>query len=160
MKLNFGCGKDIKENYQNVDIENFDFNVFPYPYKNNVFNEILCKQVLQLLDYPEKVLYELWRITKDKGIIDIYVPYFHNKGAHNDINTRYYFNENSFKFLINHPAGKQKRKLFDLELLYIEPTWIFKWIPKWFLNFLDLFLAGIYQDIHIKLKIIKEKVYK
>ena len=138
-RLNFGCGKDVKEGYENVDLEDFDFNVFPYPYKNNFFDEIFCRQVLQLLQDPERVLNELWRISNQGAIIEIYVAYFNNKGAHNDIKTKYYFNENSFKFFVEHPAESHKRKKFELIHLYREPTWFLKWLPHWLLNKIDYY---------------------
>jgi len=68
-KLNFGAGKDIRNDWDNVDKEDFDFNKFPYPIKTNVYDEIEIRQVLQLLDNPERVLQELWRISKNNSII-------------------------------------------------------------------------------------------
>ena len=154
-KLNFGCGKDYIPGWYNVDKEDFDFNVYPYPYEDNYFSEIKARQVLQLLDNPETVLQELWRISKNNSIIYIQTAYFNNKGAHNDIKTKYYFNENSFKFFVEHPAETKHEKLFEIISIYREPTWFLKWIPNWFLNKFDLFFSGIYQDIHIKLKVVK-----
>ena len=66
MKLNFGCGTDIKEGYVNADIQEgadlvFDFNKFPYPFKDNEFDYIYSRNVLEYLENPEKVLIELRR---------------------------------------------------------------------------------------------------
>ena len=97
-KLNFGAGKDIKQGWDNVDKEDFDFNKFPYPYKNNIYDEVEARQVLQLLDYPEKVLHELHRITKKNGTIKVTVSHYNNKGSHNDIKTKFYFNDNIIIF--------------------------------------------------------------
>ncbi len=154
-KLNFGAGKDIRNGWDNVDRENFDFNKFPYPIKTNAYDEIEARQVLQLLDNPERVLQELWRISKSNSIIYIQIAYFNNKGAHNDIKTKYYFNENSFKFFVEHPAETSHEKLFEIISLYREPSWFLKWCPNWILDKIDLFLSGIYQDIHVKLKVKK-----
>lgn len=32
-RLNFGCGSNIREGWDNVDRQDFDFNEFPYPIK-------------------------------------------------------------------------------------------------------------------------------
>ena len=42
MKLNLGCGKDIRHGYVNLDIVNYggnqihDINAFPYPFEDNI----------------------------------------------------------------------------------------------------------------------------
>lgn len=49
MKLNLGCGKDIKDGYINLDVRYIkgvdvvcNLNSFPYPFQNDVFDEIYC----------------------------------------------------------------------------------------------------------------------
>jgi SAM-dependent methyltransferase len=81
-KLNFGCGADIKEDYVNIDIVklpgidiNYDFEKFPYPFPDNRFEEVLCSHVLEHMNNLNKVIEELWRITKPGGIIKILSPY-------------------------------------------------------------------------------------
>jgi len=83
MKLNLGSGRDIKEGWTNVDFikaEGIDvvwnLDKFPYPFKDNSVDEILLNHILEHLWYPEKVIEELWRITKYKGKITIRVPHF------------------------------------------------------------------------------------
>ena len=66
--------------------------------KNNIYDEVEARQVLQLLDYPEKVLHELHRITKKNGTIKVTVSHYNNKGSHNDIKTKFYFNDNIIIF--------------------------------------------------------------
>ena len=45
IKLNLGCGKDIKAGYINLDIVDYggnlihDINSFPYPFEENYFDE-------------------------------------------------------------------------------------------------------------------------
>ena len=55
-KLNFGCGKDIRVGWDNVDIleckdifKSFDFNKFPYPLKEDYYDYILMKQIINFL---------------------------------------------------------------------------------------------------------------
>ena len=68
-KLNFGCGKDIREGWDNVDIQknpkiikNFNFDDLPYPLETNHYDYILMKQILNMLEKPEKVLKGLEKI--------------------------------------------------------------------------------------------------
>ncbi len=69
MKLNLGCGKDIKEGYINLDkwalgevdvVHNL--NLFPYPFKDNIFDEILCSHLLEHVNDLIKVMEELHRM--------------------------------------------------------------------------------------------------
>ena len=51
MKLNLGCGKDIKTGYINLDIVDYggneihDITTFPYPFEDNTFEEIYASHV-------------------------------------------------------------------------------------------------------------------
>lgn len=103
-RLNFGCGKDIKKGYINVDITNFkgvdkmfDFNVFPYPFNDNEFDIIYSDNVLEHLDSIPSVMKELHRITKPKGIIRIIVPYYNCYGNANDITHKHSFSHLAFE---------------------------------------------------------------
>ena len=52
-KLNLGCGNDYMKGWTNLDIldvktdVSHNLNKFPWPFKNNTFNEILMKSVLE-----------------------------------------------------------------------------------------------------------------
>ncbi|RLJ09145.1 MAG: hypothetical protein DRP13_01055 [Candidatus Aenigmatarchaeota archaeon] len=57
------------------DIE-YDLNNFPYPFKDNVFDEVRIYHVLEHLEKPIKVMEEVWRILKPNGIVKIKIPYW------------------------------------------------------------------------------------
>lgn len=83
MKLNLGCGEDIKKGYVNLDILKssgidvvHDLNKFPYPFKKDTFEEVYTSHVLEHVDDLIKVLNELKRICKPKAKIIIRVPHF------------------------------------------------------------------------------------
>ena len=77
MKLNLGCGKDLKEGYVNLDIVDYggnqihDINKFPYPFADNYFDEIYASHVLEHIDNFNKTITELYRILKPNGIFCI-----------------------------------------------------------------------------------------
>ena len=105
MKLNLGCGRDIKEGYINLDkIEMegvdvvHDLNEFPYPFKENEFDEIYCRHVLEHTDDLIGVMDELHRISKSCGKIKIIAPYFSGQGAYNDPTHRRFFTWKTFDY--------------------------------------------------------------
>jgi SAM-dependent methyltransferase len=82
-ELDLGCGPHKIKNAISVDINRkvhpdiiWNLNIIPYPFKNNSFDKISIRHVLEHLDEPEKVLYELLRIAKNKATIYIEVPHF------------------------------------------------------------------------------------
>ena len=161
-RLNFGCGNNIKEGFDNVDIQkgsginSFDFNNFPYPIKDNTYDYIELNQVLNCLDKPDEVLYELRRISKPDCKIIIIVPYYNNKGAYNDIQTIHWFNENSFSnFIKQYPCRIDTKPKFELIKLYKEPTIVGKFLPEIIRDKLNLFIGGLYSKIYVELRVIK-----
>lgn len=63
-KLNFGCGNDILDGWDNFDESDFNFNKFPYLIEDNPYDYIFIQSVLDYLDSPYMVLKELKRICK------------------------------------------------------------------------------------------------
>lgn len=81
-KLNFGCGTRIEKGWVNLDIVNHkgvdvvhDLNKFPYPFKDNYFEVINARFVLEHLDKLDETMNELCRILKPGGKLLIKVPY-------------------------------------------------------------------------------------
>jgi SAM-dependent methyltransferase len=91
MKLNLGCGQDILEGFINVDVikgggvdKVWDLNKFPYPFKNDTFEFIKAINVLEHLNNPVRVIEELHRISKPKGVVEIVVPHYSGQIAWSD----------------------------------------------------------------------------
>lgn len=161
-KLNFGCGSDIKDGWDNCDIQpeapiSFDFNKFPYPLKDNYYDYIYIYTVLENLDYPEKVLYELRKKCKEGAIIEIIAPYWNNKGVWNDLKTRRGFNEECFSLLANKPKIYYLNYKRDFEIIKLDliPTSFGKIIHKRLREKLSTFFSGLIMHVHVKLKVIK-----
>jgi len=158
--MNFGCGKDLKKGYDNVDLRDFDFNIFPYPIKNNTYDYVYCHQVLEHLKYPERTLYELHRICKPNAIIDISVPHMNNDGSFSMFGHISYFTEDSFRCLTDlkdewrywaYPGQKWEIVYSD-----VTPSPHFgRFIPKFMRKKLSMIIRGIYKDIIVKLRVIK-----
>lgn len=84
MKLNLGCGDDIRKDWINVDIfGNVDvihnLETFPYPWEDNSVDEINLQHVLEHLgqsyDCYINILKELYRVCDNGAIIHIVVPH-------------------------------------------------------------------------------------
>ncbi|MDD5254371.1 MAG: methyltransferase domain-containing protein [Candidatus Nanoarchaeia archaeon] len=105
-KLNVGCGRDIRKDYINLDsakLEGVDIvhNVedLPLPFKNEEFDEILCKDVLEHVDYVP-VLKDLNRILKKNGKLIITVPHFTSRNNFVDPTHKNSFSVRTFDFFI------------------------------------------------------------
>lgn len=83
MKLNLGCGNDIKEGYVNVDFRQthpsvmlVDLSVFPWPFGDASADEILMLDFLEHFPYAqtERIILECYRVLKPDGTVVVQVP--------------------------------------------------------------------------------------
>lgn len=81
-QLNLGCEKEYREGWVNLDSDKkvkadvyHNLNKFPYPFKDNEFDEILCSHVLEHLEDLIKVMKELYRISKPGCLLYITSPH-------------------------------------------------------------------------------------
>jgi len=151
MKLNLGCGKDLREGFVNADMfksegvdKVMDINSFPWPLKDNQFEYVLCSRIIEYSFDIGKVMNELHRITKDGGIIEIISPYHKSEGA---------FKHASFVTKDTPTAYVAKTKFKVLVSKNICQGKLRKFIP--FKKFLDSFLWNIYDTIHMKIQVRK-----
>jgi len=161
-KLNFGCGEDIREGYENVDIQknlkiqkSFNFDKFPYPLKKDTYDYVWSRSVLEHLERPENALKELWKACKYNAIIEIIVPYYNNKSAFSDMQHRHFFSDTTFKIFVDEVCIVDKKKMFEIKEIELVPTNIGKVFPKKLREKLSLFIGGMISYIHIKLRVLK-----
>lgn len=163
-KLNMGCGKDVRQGYVNLDMTKFpgvdvvhDLDSFPYPFKANTFDYVLCDNVLEHLDNIPKVMQELHRICKNGAKIRIMVPYYNSKGATNDVTHRHFFNYDSFQpFYQKDHRSNNLISDFNLVSLNLEPTNPGRLIPGKKLRWLASTVVGeIIKSIDIVLEVRK-----
>ena len=162
-KLNFSCGDDIRVGWDNCDWQKTDrkdviycnADKFPYPFKDNTYDYILLKQCLNFYQDPRKVLLELHRISKNNCIIDIEVPYYNNKGAYTDLDSKRFFNDQSFIKFVENNCRIEKKDSFEIISLILEPTNAGKFFPEFLRKKLSLFIGGLISKIYVKLKVNK-----
>lgn len=107
-KLNLGCQTNYLEGYINLDIDPevdpdilHDLNFFPYPFKDNHFDEVYMSHILEHLEDVHRVMKEVCRITKKGGIIYIRVPHYSNPGSYADPTHIHHFSHKTLLYIIN-----------------------------------------------------------
>lgn len=109
LKLNLGCGSDIRpssQNWLNADCREgggvdcvFDISK-RFPFADNSFDEIYASHVLEHLANPLDAIMECHRILKPGGRLTIRVPYGH--GKHNpELQHKSHFWEHSLDVLFD-----------------------------------------------------------
>ena len=103
--LDLGCGKKKRQGAIGVDYSNkhnadiiHDLNVFPYPFQSDSIDEIYLDNVLEHLDYPMKVMEEVYRISKAGGMTKVIVPYFRSIWAFIDPTHQTFYTVDSFAY--------------------------------------------------------------
>lgn len=88
MNINFGSGKDIRNDFVNVDRTRqyganvvWDMTEFPYPFNDNEADKIVCQDCLEHIPNSTKVINEFHRILKRGGELYIIVPHFSSFNA-------------------------------------------------------------------------------
>lgn len=106
-KLNIGCGNDIRENYVNLDSREIegvdvvhDVNVLPLPFEESFFDEILCQDVLEHINYIP-LMEDMHRILKPGGCLIIRVPHFTSINNFIDPTHKNRFSTKTFTFFVN-----------------------------------------------------------
>ena len=117
-KLNLGCGTDVKKGWINLDSSALpgvdvvhDIGTLPLPFSDGQFDEILCRDILEHLDYAP-VLRDLWRITASGGSLTIRVPHFTSKHNFIDPTHKKLFSVNTFDFFVKNSVLKKERAYY------------------------------------------------
>lgn len=124
-RLNVGCGRDIREGWINLDSARLpgvdvvhDIEKLPLPFGNGEFDEILCNDVLEHVEYI-LVLKDLHRILKTGGKLTIRVPHFTSRNNYIDPTHKKQFSINTFDFFVknmptqNSHLKKERSYYFD-----------------------------------------------
>lgn len=83
MRLNLGCGDDIRNGYVNVDFRPrpgvdrvVDLSIFPWPFDSDSADEILMLDFLEHFPYERtsSILMECYRVLRSSGKLVIQVP--------------------------------------------------------------------------------------
>ena len=149
-KLNIGCGTDSRINYVNLDKIQLkgvdvvhDLDKYPWPFKNNYFDEVYGQDVIEHLRDFFKAMQEIHRISKQGATVRLVVPYWHSSSAFYP-NHHYFFNVDSMKFFTEKYRSYDAYPGFEMIKIKILPSkigWLIPPLPvpkSLFPNVLDL----------------------
>ncbi len=148
LKLNLGCGRDIRKDYLNCDWSKdigadkiVDLNK-PLPFKTNSVDEIILNHVLEHFHEPLNLFKEIYRVSKNNALIFIRVPFFSHESSFSALDHYHHFTYTSFDSLdANHQSHWQSTGNFKTEnkkLIWRKQFFFF--------SFFNLF-PRIYQEI-------------
>lgn len=104
--LDVGCGSAKLAGAVGLDISSdtdadvvHDLDVFPYPFDDDSFDQVLMQDVLEHLREPIKVIDELHRICRPGARIHLRTPHFSSLLAYSDPTHRHYFSAEAIRTL-------------------------------------------------------------
>ncbi|MFH2069970.1 MAG: methyltransferase domain-containing protein [Elusimicrobiota bacterium] len=105
--LDIGCGKNKTKGATGIDRLPgsdadviHDLNRFPYPFEDNAFDLVICRNVLEHLDDVVGVMTEIHRICRPGARVEILVPHFSSVDAFTDITHKHFFSSHSFDYFV------------------------------------------------------------
>jgi len=126
-KLNLGCGTDIRKDCINQDIMVLngvdvisDLSKYPYPFKDNTFNEIFAISVLEHLPQFVETMSELHRICAPGGSVYIRVPFWNSEITYIDPTHFRGFSERTFHFFDPRSFHYQERPYYSTARFHIQ----------------------------------------
>lgn len=191
--LDVGCGKKPYErlfnvdSYRGLDVDSaatrendiaddlYDGNKFPY--KNEVFDSLLCNQVLEHVFEPDLFLMEMFRVLKPNGRLLLTVPFVwdeheqpHDYARYSSFGLSALLSRNGFKILKQEKLGCDVTVIFQLINAYlfkITKNWhksvrlIFTLTVMGFFNICGLILGKLLpknSDLFLDQVILAEKI--
>ena len=105
MRLNLGCGRDIRAGFINLDLVSlpgvdvaYDLDQGFLPFKDSQFDEVYCRHVLEHLEAFSTVMEDLVRILRPGGILKVEAPHCSGPMAYSDPTHRRFFAYNTFRY--------------------------------------------------------------
>ena len=178
--LDIGCGKNKHKSDNPKDIviglDKFrlvgvdvvwDLETIPLPFKDNEFDMVIAKSVLEHIVNLIPLLEEIWRILKPKGTFRVIVPHFSSERAYTNPDHKRFFGCFSFDYFTkDQPENyytKIRFKIKKRKLVFIDnPKYnflnkIFNPIINLYLPFYEKFLFKFISADQIKIEIITIK---
>ena len=139
MKLNLGCGTDIRPGFVNVDSADLpgvdvvhDLNSLPLPFEDASFDEVVCQDVLEHLDYAP-LLGEIHRVLQPGGTVWIRSPHFTSRAVYLDPTHRTAFSIDTLRFFVRGDAFAERSYYFPFHFSRVQSARItfhrYRWMP-------------------------------
>jgi SAM-dependent methyltransferase len=106
LRLNLGCGDDIRPGYINHDVNQHrpevdvvhDLRALPWPWTDDSAETIRLLDVLEHLPEVVPIIDECWRVLKPGGLLHVRVPHYQSENAWLDPTHRRGFHRDSFDY--------------------------------------------------------------
>ena len=171
MKLNLGAGTDYRKDWINHDISDvdiyglkikvdsiWDLNNYPWPWKDNEFDEINASAIIEHLESRTKSWNELRRISKNGCIIHGRVPHFSGYTGYDDPTHYHRYSLKSMEMV----ASMWGFRLLNNKIVFSRGNkwWIlkpFNYLVNIWPRFYERCLANIFpsQEIDFEFEVIK-----
>ena len=145
LKLNLGCGDDIRSGFKNVDLTSpskrvmaYDLNQLPLPFGDDSVDYIHCEHMLSYLDEPADFLHDLHRICKSGARIKLIVNHFSLAMSYGELRKK----RSGFSYFTfgEHYWNDELFDKFRVEKKYMNFTRInYTWLNKIFNPFINKF---------------------
>lgn len=141
IKVNLGCGFDVKEGYLNVDAIKTtsrtvvqDLNEDWVLFKDNSIDEIYMKDVIEHLDNLQHLFGEVKRVLKVGGVFCFEFPHYKAPSAYK-ISHKNFFSWNTWNAFPEHYDINKQKKVFALKVTKNELVVEDRVFPFTLLNF-------------------------
>jgi SAM-dependent methyltransferase len=103
LTLNIGAGKKLIEDTAVLDLPKWDADEDPIPYNDESVSNIYMIHILEHVKYPIALLRECQRVLIPGGHLNIIVPYWRTELAHNDLDHKTFWTEDSLARVLGNP---------------------------------------------------------
>jgi hypothetical protein len=161
MKLNLGCGQDIREGYVNIDssdrndgvdiVANLNHGI-PID-SNNLVDEVIAFHIIEHIRNTLRIMAEIHRVCKNGALVYIKIPYWNDAGYLDDPTHCRYLTMDTFIYFTKSHANGYSHITGEFEI--VEK----RLLPRGKLGKLSVYLApyirNICKEAYIVLKVIK-----
>ena len=130
LKLDLGCGKNVREGFVGVDVRNFGQPITAdltkaWPWKDGTVSEAHCSHFLEHLEAEERIHFvnELYRVLVPEGKCQIIVPHWASCRAYGDMTHRWPPVSEFWFYYLNKDWREQNAPPNDGYQCNLEATW-------------------------------------
>lgn len=105
--LELGCGFNKMAGAIGVDIIRgsqadiiHDLNVFPYPFADNEWDRVLCRDVLEHVDNFVPTIEEIWRIARPGAMVEVSGPFMSSVNYYSDPTHKRAYTSKTFDYFV------------------------------------------------------------
>lgn len=157
MKVNLGCGTDIKKGFINLDIIKSkgvdvvnNLEKANLPFSSNSMDYILCSHIFEHIHNFKALFLEVKRVLNGNGLLRITVPYLYNIVSENHIR---FFKYNSFTYRKHRNSLEEKQLYEDMEMIgryiYFDKKYFWNYAIELIVNS-NYYITMLYEETFLR----------